>query len=297
MRLISHHKHAVNVAKAERWVSGIGGGLLTIAGVRKQSPGGIAMAVGGGLLMRRAITGHCEFYEALGVRSAPKGQGAETTSVPYELGIRVDKAITIDKPRDEMYRFWRDISNLSRFMKNVESIHDLGENRSHWVVSGPAGRMLEWDAVIHNEVENELIGWRSLPGAHVDHAGSVQFKDAPGGRGTEVKVELQYNPPAGPMGALVSMLWGKEPGLQIGEDLRRLKQMLEAGEIPTTEGQPSGASRRMPLCGAVRKREWSTRPRRRSRRATRRRTPRNAGLRPQSSGDALRTDPVTRRNT
>jgi uncharacterized membrane protein len=242
VQIISHRKHAINVSPAERWISAIGGGALTVAGVRKRSPGGIALAFLGGALIRRGVTGRCPVYTALGMRTSPRGQGWETTSVPYELGIRVDKAITIGAPRHEVYRFWRDLSNLSRFMKNVESVRDLGENRSHWVVSGPASRKLEWDALIVNEAENELIGWRSLPGADVDNAGSVQFKDAPGGRGTEVKIELQYNPPAGPVGALVSMLFGKEPGLQIEEDLRRLRQIVEAGEIPTTAGQPSGAT-------------------------------------------------------
>jgi uncharacterized membrane protein len=237
---ISHRKNAVNVAQSERWISAIGGGVLTVVGVRKRSPGGIALAIAGGVLMRRGITGRCPLYEAMGVRTAPKEQGAEITGVPCEFGARVDKAITIGAPRHEVYRFWRDLSNVSRFMTSVESVRDLGENRSHWVVSGPAGRRLQWDAVIDDEVENELIGWRSLPGADVDLVGSVRFKDAPGGRGTEVRVELQYNPPAGPMGALAAVLWGKEPGPQIEEDLRRLRQILETGEIPTTAGQPSG---------------------------------------------------------
>jgi uncharacterized membrane protein len=176
----------------------------------------------------------------MGVRTAPKGQGEETTSVPYELGIRVDKAVTINKPRAEVYRFWRDLSNLARFMKHVESVQQYDGDRSHWVVRAPAGRTVEWDAIVHNEIENELIAWRSLPGSRVDNAGSVIFRDAPGGRGTEVKVELQYNPPAGALGAVFATLWGEEPGQQIQDDLHRLKQLLETGEIPTTEGQSSG---------------------------------------------------------
>jgi uncharacterized membrane protein len=191
-------------------------------------------------MVRRGITGRCMLYEAVGIRTAAKGQGSETTSVPYELGIRVDKAITISRPRSEVYRFWRDLSNLSKFMRNVESVRETGPNQSHWVIKAPAGRTVEWDAVINNEIENELIAWRSLPGSSVDNAGSVRFKDAPGGRGVEIRIELQYNPPAGPLGAAVATLWGKEPSLQIEQDLRRLRQVLEAGEIPTTEGQPSG---------------------------------------------------------
>ncbi len=240
MQIISHRKHAVNIAQPERWISAIGGGLLAAVAVRKRSPASVALVLAGGDLIRRAVTGHSYLYEAMGIRTAPKGQGAETTSVPYELGVRVDKAITIGRPRNEVYQFWRDLSNLARFMDNVESVRDLGDGRSHWIVKGPAGRKLEWDAAIHNQVDNEMIAWRSLPGADVDNAGAVWFKDAPGGRGTEVKVELQYNPPAGIVGAALATLWGKEPGMQVEQDLRRLRQILEAGEILVTDGQPSG---------------------------------------------------------
>jgi uncharacterized membrane protein len=243
MQVISHHKHAVNITEPERWASIIGGGLLTVAGLntglKKKSPVGAAMLLVGGDLVRRGITGHSRLYEAVGIRTAPKGQGT-SISVPYELGIRVDRAVTINCPRAQVFRFFRDFSNLPRFMKHVKSVRDDGGNRSHWVVKAPAGRTVEWDAMIHNEFENEMIAWRTLPGAHVDHAGSVWFKDAPGGRGTELKVELQYNPPAGALGAVLSKLWGEEPSQQIEADLHSLKQILEAGEILTTEGQPRG---------------------------------------------------------
>ncbi len=240
MQVITHHKHAVNLTRAERIASAVGGGILAAAGVSKRSPLGIALALVGGDMIRRGITGHCYVYEALGVRTAPKGDGAATTSVPYELGVRVDRAITIDKPRNEVFRFWRDLANLPRFMKHLESVQQLDNGRSHWIAKAPAGRTVEWDALIHSEVENERIAWRSLPGAHVDNAGTVLFSDAPAGRGTEVKVELQYNPPAGVLGALVAQIWGEEPGQQIQEDLHRLKQLLETGEVITTRGQPSG---------------------------------------------------------
>jgi uncharacterized membrane protein len=245
MQIISHRKHAVNLSQAERIGSVIGGWILIAAGVKKRSPAGIAMALAGGDLLRRGITGHSYMFEAMGIRTAPKGQGAETTSVPYELGIRVDYSITINKPRPEVFRFWRNFSNLPQFMRHVESVRETEGKRSHWLVKAPAGRTVEWDAVIHNEIENELIAWRTLPGAGVDHAGSVWFKDAPGQRGTEVKIELQYNPPGGAMAALLAKLWGEEPTQQIAADLRRLKQALEAGEIPTTAGQPSGRQSRL----------------------------------------------------
>jgi uncharacterized membrane protein len=240
MQVITHHKHAVNLTRPERIASALGGGFLAAAGISRKSPWGVLLAAAGADLLRRGITGHCYVYEALGVRTAPKGDGAETTSVPYELGIRVDKSITIARPRNEVFEFWRDVTNFPRFMKHLDSVRRLDDRRSHWVAKAPAGRTVEWDAVVHNLIENELIAWRSLPGANVDHAGTVLFRDAPGDRGTEVKIELQYNPPVGVFGALAARLWGEEPGQQIQEDLLRVKQLLETGEIIATEGQPSG---------------------------------------------------------
>jgi uncharacterized membrane protein len=240
MQVITHWKHAINITQAERIASAVGGGILAALGLKKRSAAGIALAVVGGDLLRRGITGHSFAYEMMGFRTAPLGQGAESTAVPYELGIRVDRSITIAKPRAEVYTFWRNVTNLPRFMNNIESVTQRDNGRSHWVVRGPAGRTVEWDAVIHNEIENELIAWRSLPGAQVANAGSVWFRDAPGARGTEVQVELQYNPPAGTLGALFASLWGKEPGQQIQEDLHRLKALMETGEVITAEGQSSG---------------------------------------------------------
>jgi uncharacterized membrane protein len=240
VQIIAHKKHAVNITETERWASLIGGSALAAIGLSRGTRGGLATALAGAELIRRGATGHSLLFEWLGVRTAGKGQGGATTSVPYELGVRVDRAITVAKPRADIYRFWRELENLPRFMKHVESVRVIDGRRSHWVVTAPAGRTVEWDAEIINEIENELIGFRSLNG-RVDLAGSVQFKDAPGDRGTEIVVEIQYNPPAGILGAFAAKMWGEEPGQQIEEDLRRFKQFMEAGEIPTAEGQPSGA--------------------------------------------------------
>jgi uncharacterized membrane protein len=147
-------------------------------------------------------------------------------------GIHVRESITLEKPVDEMYRFWRRLENLPRFMSNLASVSESGDGRSHWVARGPGGFKVEWDAEIINDVENKLIGWRSLPGADVISAGSVTFATARGGRGTQVSVNLQYEPPAGRAGALVATIAGREPSQSIREDLRRMKRLLEAGEIP-----------------------------------------------------------------
>jgi uncharacterized membrane protein len=217
-----------------------GGGILAFMGLKRGSWGGWALAALGGEMLYRGATGYCPIYNLLGVRTADKGQGAETTSLPYELGIRVEHSVTVNRPRAEVYRFWRNLENLPQFMKHLQSVRVADDKRSHWAACGPAGRIVEWNAEIINEIPDELIGWRSLEGSQVDNAGSVHFKDTANGRGTEVRVLLQYNPPAGVIGATLAKVWGEEPSQQIQEDLRRFKAIMEAGEIPTTEGQPHG---------------------------------------------------------
>ncbi len=146
-------------------------------------------------------------------------------------GVRVRRDITIAKPPEEVYRFWRNFENLPRFMEHLESVQILDERRSHWRAKAPAGAGVEWDAEIIEDRPNELIVWRSLDGADVPNTGSVRFVPAPGGRGTEVNVELRYDPPGGKLGATVAKLFGEEPGQQVDGDLRRLKQVLETGEV------------------------------------------------------------------
>jgi len=241
MEVIRHPKHATNISEAERLASVIGGSALVAAGLMRRSGSGVMCALAGAELLRRGIMGHSVLYESLGIRTASKGQGGDTTSVPYELGVRVDHAITVNKPRAEVYAFWRRLENLPRFMKHLESVQQLDSRRSRWAATGPAGRRVEWEAEIINEIENELIGFRSLEGSTVDLAGSVRFQDAPGARGTEVIVEMQYNPPAGLLGAFAAKMSGEEPSQQLKEDLNRFKAVMESGEVLSTEGQPSGA--------------------------------------------------------
>ncbi|MDP9171194.1 MAG: SRPBCC family protein, partial [Acidobacteriota bacterium] len=182
----------------------------------------------------------CYSYQAFGVNTATENR-SENTSIPYELGIRVDEAITINRPRHEVFAFWRNLENLAEFMEHVESVRVNGDGKSHWVAKGPGDRRMEWDAEIINEIPNELIGWRSLENSDVANAGSVSFADAAGNRGTEVRVALQYNPPGGAVSAMVAKLFGGEPSSQIRNDLKRLKTRLEAGVVPTTEGQSAGS--------------------------------------------------------
>jgi uncharacterized membrane protein len=154
--------------------------------------------------------------------------------------IHFSRSVVINRSPEELYRFWRDFHNLPRFMFHLESVHVTGDKRSHWIAKAPAGRRVEWDAEIVEERPNEVIAWSSLQGSDIDNSGSVRFQAAPGGRGTIIRVEMQYTPPAGMVGAAAATLFGKEPGQQVQEDLRRFKQLMEAGEIITTEGQPAG---------------------------------------------------------
>ncbi|HET6974942.1 MAG TPA: SRPBCC family protein [Pyrinomonadaceae bacterium] len=156
--------------------------------------------------------------------------------------VHIEKSISIDKSRAELYSFWRDFTNLPLFMRNLDSVTVLDPTRSHWVARGPAGMQFEWDAEIYNEIENELIVWRSTENADVVNAGSVRFQKGPTGHGTFVRVTMNYNPPAGNVGASIAQLLGGEPSQLIKDDLRRFKQLAEAGEIPTIDGQTSGRS-------------------------------------------------------
>jgi uncharacterized membrane protein len=154
--------------------------------------------------------------------------------------LHVRKSITINKSPEEIYRFWRNFENLPRFMAHLQSVRVLDEKRSHWVAKGPAGSSVEWDAEILEDRPNELIRWRTLPGADVDNSGAVTFHPATGGRGTVVTVEFEYQPPAGVFGATVAKLLGQAPEKQVPVDLLRFRQVLETGVMQDTEGQPAG---------------------------------------------------------
>jgi len=145
--------------------------------------------------------------------------------------IRNKRSVTIGKPVAEVYAFWRNFENLPQFMRHLESVTVRDDRRSHWVAKAPAGKTVEWDAEVTDERENELISWRSVEGSQIYNAGTVHFSEAPGGRGTEVRVEFEYDPPFGKLGSKVAMLFREEPGQQVKDDLRNLKQVMELGEV------------------------------------------------------------------
>jgi len=228
----------VNVDSRERWLSAVGGGAVALYGLKRGGLGGAALTLFGGSLIYRGVTGHCHGYAALGINTADHGPAQPQQY--FERGIHVEETVTVMKEPAELYAFWRKFDNLPRFMAHLRSVTVKDEKTSHWVAKAPAGWTVSWDAEVINDEPDALIAWRSLGGATVDNAGSVRFVPGPEGRGTEVKVVVDYIPPAGRLGSVVARLFGEEPHSQIREDLRHFKQVMEAGEVPTTEGQSSG---------------------------------------------------------
>jgi uncharacterized membrane protein len=227
-----------NVGDTERMVSGLIGGALLLRSVMRPSlvTGGLG-AVIGIALVHRAVTGRCAMYGSLGLNTY---EGRDTSAlgrhkVRTDRAIKIEDSITIGRPAADLYRFWRRLDNLPKVMSHVRSVETINERLSHWVVDTlPGGPSVEWDAEIINEVESERIGWRTLHGATVDHAGSVEFEPIGDGSSTRVTVTLQYDPPAGPIGAAVASLFGQDPNRKVAEDLARFKQAMEEQAPSTT---------------------------------------------------------------
>jgi uncharacterized membrane protein len=146
----------------------------------------------------------------------------------------VGRTVTINLPRQQLYDFWRNFENLVRFMENIERVVVVDNRRSHWVVKGPAGKDYEWDSLIVDDIPGELISWKSDDGAEIAHSGQIEFRDAPGKRGTQVTATIVYDPPAGAVGKVIAKLFQREPKIQARRDLRRFKQLMETGEIATS---------------------------------------------------------------
>jgi len=212
----------------ERWASIIGGGAMVLSGLSQRSLRGVLTALAGGGLI----------YQGANQKSTIK---QVESAIGLDQAIRVEKTVTINRPAAELYSFWRDFENLPKFMKHLQSVVVKDDRHSHWVASAPMGQSIEWDAVIMNDEPNHLIAWASEEGADVENSGFVRFKPATGDRGTEVKVVMEYNPPGGALAAAIAKLFGEEPEQQIGDELNRFKQLMEAGEIATTKGQPKGS--------------------------------------------------------
>ncbi len=206
----------------------LAGGVALVALAARQRSWKAAVA--GAPLIYRGATGRWPLPQAL-ARRASEAVSPEP----------VETAVTIDRPRAELYAFWRRLEGLPRFMRHLDEVADLGGGRSHWIGRSPLGLRVEWDAGIVEEREDQLLSWRSLPGSQVHNAGTVLFEDSAAGRGTVVRVSMELVASGG-LGRAVGKVLAPITEQQVREDLRRFKRLMEAGEIPTTEGQPARGS-------------------------------------------------------
>lgn len=213
----------------------VGGAALMTLAARDRSWRGIGFALAGAPLVWRGATGSWP---------VSRGGAADTgTERLHQTQIQtepkpISTSVTIDKPRQELYAFWRQLENLPKFMRHLESVEEHGGGRSHWEGKSPVGLHVKWEAEIVDEQEGHHISWQSLPGSRIFNAGTVYFEDAPGNRGTVVRVKMEASPSG--VGRVVGRVLSPMTERQVHEDLRRFKSLMEAGEIPTTDGQPAG---------------------------------------------------------
>jgi uncharacterized membrane protein len=217
---------ANNLGPLERYISLFGGTALLIGGMRR---GRLSMIMGGGILLYRGATGFCPIYGAL--IGDPKH------------GTQIEKSITVHKPVEEVYRMWRHIEDLPRFMSHLKSVTAANEHQSHWIANVPPPFGLEWDAEITDDQENRKISWRSLPGSSIHHTGSVLFHSVLARNGTEIKLMISCTAAGGSIGGAVAKLLAMLTEQQIREDLRAFKAAAETGEQPTIARQPRGVGR------------------------------------------------------
>ncbi|WP_439621268.1 SRPBCC family protein [Gemmata sp.] len=225
-----------NVSAPERVVSLVAGGALAALGFDGRGPSVLSSLVGGYLLYR-AATGNCPAYQALGVSGSDAT--APNSSIAARHGTRIDHTVVVNKPAREVYRFWRDLENLPRFMTHLIDVDTTTDGQSLWTARGPLGIRVQWEAKLIADEPGKVISWQSLDGADVDTAGSVHFTEVPG-RGTEVRVALKYDPPAGKLGAAVARLFGTSPEAQIRADMERFRHIVETGEVPRDGGTRRG---------------------------------------------------------
>lgn len=224
----------INAADVEHIGALTVGGLLLLKGLLKGGPLGLIYKVGGAALVYRGAQGYRPLYDALGIQmpEAPTGVGKQNARVEHE--------VVVNRPREELYRIWRNLSNLPVFMDNLVSVNEIDDKRSLWVAKGPAGTVVKWEAEIVNDIENELIAWQTLEGSGVDNAGSIHFEDA-GNGATRLRVVLRYDPPADSLGIWVAKALGRDAQTEIEEDLERFKAIMEIGGADA-RAEANGAS-------------------------------------------------------
>lgn len=231
---------AINVGSGERNLSLLGGAALTVLAVSRRGGWSIPALAAGVVLLYRGFTGSDPFYKALGIDTAVKATDSGVVSVPHNQGIHITRAVSINRSIEDLYGFWRDPHNLTRVINYIETIEPRGEGRYHWTLKLPGNIGVGVEVESVNEVPNEVIAWRSIEGSPLQTAGSVRFKQAPIDRGVEVHLTVEFVPPGGPIGQAVMKLFGEAPQQVVGQMLREFKQVMETGETPTNDGQPSG---------------------------------------------------------
>lgn len=220
----------VNVGDTERYASIAGGALLALAGLRLRGWSGLALGAISGHLLYRGITGHCHIFDALGLNSAAKQQ--ETGGARQV--IRLEQAITIERPIEEVYGYWRNFENLPSFFPYLKEVQRISDKYTRWIADLGNGLCTEWTAKITNERENELIAWRSLDNSDVDYAGAAYF--SPAGEHTHVRVVMHYTLTGGTVGKAVAAMLGKVPADQLASQLKQLKSLLENGTVGGIQG-------------------------------------------------------------
>lgn len=229
----------INVGSSERTASVLGGGALVAVGLLRGRLSGLALAAVGATIARRGLKGHCDIYDALGINTA-ENEAADPHQL-YEHGVKIEDSVSINKPARELYDYWRDLTNLSRFMTNVERVDVRDNDRSHWVIKAPAGTKVEYDAETINDEPGRLIAWRSIGGADIQHAGSVRFLEQSPGM-TNVKLNIEYIPPVGVLGEWGEKLLrvvGQSPQNDVKQSLRNFKQLMETGALVDAAGTSS----------------------------------------------------------
>lgn len=234
--------HRENIGDVQRVLSVIAGMVFLASGLfrrnRRRNWSGAALVTAGGGLLYRAISGYCPVFGVVGIDMSGNDQSGRSSDtgrlgrrkVHTDRATKIQRAIEINRPPNEIYRFWRSLDNLPRIMNHLDSVQVINDRLSHWVVKAmPGVPQVEWDAEIINDVENRRIGWRSLEGADVENAGSVRFKATGGGRRTWLTVTLQYKSPGGELGDAVAKWFGEDPNTTIAKDLQRFKEEMETG--------------------------------------------------------------------
>lgn len=247
-----------NVDTLERQVSVALGSGLVLYSLINRGRGFASIFTGalGAALVLHGQSKRSPFYNALEINTSGQhaewqrredrnrfGQGRDGEQRPMPSNtIEIERAVTVDKPAGELYNYWRKLENLPNFMEHLKEVKQTEGNQSHWVAKLAGGLPVSWDAEIVEDVPGERIVWRTLPDSTVEQRGKVEFKPANGERGTVVHVDIQYSPPGGIVGETFAQLLNGVTAQQVKDDIRRFKSLMETGEIPTVEGQPSGRS-------------------------------------------------------